>query len=279
MTSNVGPDSQKEKFLVDFLYADLPRLGVLSAQLFDDGHLTGVKKSSQSGVDSTLKVRGGIPGVAGGETSSVDKVQEAIERQFDASWAAPLNVIRELESRGLLVDHLEDAAFGQIVVVTGQIYISDVRMLQKLWKPIVKMENAKSIAAAKTGAQKRAASEEAKNLADVLELVELLPHSLQFRISNGDAACWATLDADQLTISPADLAFKHGPTIPGRWVAIGFLDAKPNSIDDGLIESIQSLSNQLQIGMAQVLSGLRQGFGRPEGDFGFTPLVIYRPID
>lgn len=279
MTSNVEQDSPEEDFLVDFLYADLPRLAVLSTQLFDDGHLTGVKKSSQNGVDSVLKIKGGVPGIAGGETSNTDKVQEAIERQFDASWSAPLNVIRELDSRGLLIDNINEAAFGQIIVVSGQIYISDVRMLQKLWKPIVKLENAKSVAAAKPGAQKKAAINEAKTTAEILELVELLPHSLQFRISDGKAACWATLDPEQLTISPADLAFKHGPTIPGKWIAIGFLDAKPNTIENGLIASFQNLSNPLQLGMAQVLSGLRQGFGRPESDFGFTPLVIYRPID
>lgn len=278
MTSNAEQGSQEENFLVDFLYADRPRLSVLSAQLFDDGHLVAIKKSSQSGVDSLLKIKGGVPGI-GGESSSLDKVQEAIERQFDASWSVPLNVIRELNNRGLLIDDLGSAAFGQIVVISGQIYISDVRMLQKLWKPIVKMENAKAIAGAKPGAQKKAAQQEAKNTEEILGMVELLPHSLQFRISNAEAACWATLDPEQLTISPADLAFKHGPTIPGEWIAIGVLDAKPSTVENGLLASIQNLSNPLQVGMAQVLSGLRQGFGRPEGDFGFTPLAIYRPID
>lgn len=123
MTSSAERDSQTGKFLVDFLYADRPRLAVLASQFFDDGHLTSLKKSSQTGVDSLLKVNGGIPGVAGGETSSTDKVQESVERQFDATWAAPLNVLRELNARGFLGADLENALLGQIVLVDGAIHV------------------------------------------------------------------------------------------------------------------------------------------------------------
>lgn len=279
MTSSVEPDSPEEKFLVDFLYADRPRLAVLAAQLFDDGNLVGVKKNSQSGVDSILKFKGGVPGVAGGETSSTDKVQESIERQFDAAWTGPLNVIKELNELGLITEDLGNAAFGQIVLVRGQIYVADLRMLQKLWVPVMKMEGAKALAEAKTEADKRKARASTKEAEGILSMVELLPHSLQFRISNADAACWATLDSEQITISPADLAFKHGPSIPGEWLAIGVLDAKPNSVFDGLIDSLGNMGTPVLEGMAQVMSGLRQTFGRPETDYGFTPLVIYRPID
>lgn len=279
MTLNVELDSPEEKFLVDFLYADRPRLAVLAAQLFDDGNIVGIKKSSQSGVDSAIKFKGGVPGVAGGESSTTDKANESIERQFDASWSAPLNVIRELTLRGLIIQELDGAAFGQIVLIRGQIYVADVRMLQKLWKPLVKAENAKALEEARTEAEKRKVRQAAKSAEGTLDMVELLPHSLQFRISNAEAACWATLDPEQMTINSEDLAFKHGPSIPGEWLAIGVLDAKPNTLVDGLVDSLGNMSSPLHEGMAQVLSGLRQGFGRPESDFGFTPLVIYRPID
>lgn len=279
MTSSVELDSPEEKFLVDFLYADRPRLAVLAAQLFDDGNLVGVKKNSQSGVDSLMKFKGGVPGIAGGETSSTDKVQESIERQFDASWSGPLNVIRELNELGLVTSDLSNAAFGQIVFLRGQIYVADLRMLQKLWMPVMKADGEKALAAAKTEAEKRKAKASTKEAEGMMSMVELLPHSLQFRISNADVACWATLDPEQMTINPADLAFKHGPSIPGEWLAIGVLDARPNSVFDGLINSIGNMSSPVHEGMAQVMAGLRQGFGRPESDYGFTPLVIYRPID
>lgn len=279
MTSSADQDFPEEKFLVDFLYADRPRLAVLAAQLFDDGNIVGIKKYSQTGIDSVIKVKGGIPGIAGGETSSTDKAQESIERQFDSTWSAPLNVVRELNSRGLMIEGPDGAAFGQIVLIRGRIYVADVRMLQKLWRPVVKMEAAKALTEAKTESEKRHARQAAKENDSLFDMIELLPHSLQFRISNLEAACWATLDPDQMTINPADLAFKHGPSIPGEWIAIGVLDAKPNTVVDGLIGSVGNISSPLHGGLAQVLSGLRQGFGRPESDYGFTPLVIYRPID
>ena len=135
MTSSAAQEPPEDNFLVDFLYADRPRLAVLAAQLFDDGHLTGLKKSSQSGAEVNSKVTGGIPGIAKGETGGIEKTQESIERQFDATWVGPLNVIRELNRRGLIVDGVESAALGQIVLVRGTIQVTDVRMLQRLWRP------------------------------------------------------------------------------------------------------------------------------------------------
>lgn len=279
MTSSAEHDSQEDNFLVDFLYADRPRLAVLAAQLFDDGHLTGLKKSIQSGADSLVKINGGIPGVAGGETSSTDKIQESIERQFDATWTAPLNVLRELNERGLIIDGVGGAALGQIVLVRGTIQITDVRMLQKLWRPVVKAEEAKNLAAAKTDPDRKKIQRAAKEASHIVDLVELLPHALQFHIRNAGAGCWATLDPDQMTINPADLAFKHGPSIPGEWLTLGILDAKPSSLQDGFEEAVKHVNSPMQLGLVQVLHGLREAFGRGEKDFGITPLVIYRPVN
>jgi len=279
MTSSAERDSQTGKFLVDFLYADRPRLAVLASQLFDDGHLTSLKKSSQTGVDSLLKVNGGTPGVAGGETSSTDKVQESIERQFDATWSAPLNVLRALQAEGLIIDEVQNAALGQIVLVRGSIQVIDVRLLQKLWRPVTKSQDAKVLAEAKTEADKRKAKAAAKESGNLVELIELLPHALQLHVRSDGIGCWATLDPAQLTINTADLAFKHGPLIPGEWIVLGILDAKPNSPTAGLIEALEHVKSALQLGMVQVLNGLREGFGRGPDDYGITPIVIYRTIE
>lgn len=279
MTSSAERDSPEENFLVDFLYADRPRLAVLATQLFDDGHLTGVKRSSQSGVDSLLKIKGGVPGIAGGETSSTDKIQESIERQFDSTWAAPLNVLRELNERGLIISGVENAALGQIVLVRGTIQVTDVRMLQKLWRPVVKADEAKNLAAAKTDAERKKIQRASRESSNIVDLVELLPHALQFHIRNDDCACWATLAPEQMTINPADLAFKHGPAIPGDWLTLGILDAKPSSSHDSFMEAITHVNSPMQLGMVQVLHGLREAFGRGASDYGITPLAIYRPVN
>lgn len=278
MTSSAERDSQTGKFLVDFLYADRPRLAVLAAQLFDDGHLTALKKSSQTGVDSLMKVNGGIPGIAGGETSSTDKVQESIERQFDATWAAPLNVLRELNALGYLDADVEHALLGQVVLVAGAIQVIDLRLIQKMWRPIMTQESAKAIASA-AKADRAKAHKEAKETAGLVEIVEQLPHTLQFRIRSGGTACWGTLDPDQMTINPSDLAFKHGASIPGNWKVLGLLDAKPsNSVVDYMTEAVHTQGAVIS-GMLQILMNLRQMLGRSDSDYGVTPLAIYRTVD
>ncbi|MFT3815265.1 MAG: hypothetical protein QM740_18115 [Acidovorax sp.] len=279
MTSSAEHGSPEEDFLVDFLYADRPRLAVFAAQLFNDGHLTGLKRSSQTGVDSLLKIKGGVPGVAGGESSSTDKIQESVERQFDATWAAPLNVLRELNARGLIIDGVDRAALGQIVLVRGTIQVTDVRMLQKLWRPVVKAQEAKNLAEAKTESERKKIHRMSRDETSAVDLIELLPHALQFHIRNDEVACWATLDPDQMTINPADLAFKHGPSIPGEWLTLGVLDGKPSSPQEGFLEAVKHVNSPIQLGMVQVLKGLREAFGRGEDDYGITPLVIYRAVN
>ncbi len=278
MTSSVGQNSQAENFLVDFLYADRPRIASLSAQLFDDGHLTSTKKSSSSGVESGGKVGGGLPGIAKAETSAVDKTQESVERQFDATWSGPLNVLRELNDRGFLGADVEQALLGQIVLVEGTIQVLDLRMIQKMWRPIMAQESSKAIAAANK-ANKAKVQKDAKETAGLVEIVEQLPHTLQFRIRSGAQSCWGTLDPEQMTINPSDLAFKHGASIPGLWKVLGLLDAKPNDPLIDFMTEVAQAQGPVIPGMLQMLMGLRQMLGRGDSDYGITPLAIYRTVD
>lgn len=102
MTLSVGHDSQKETYLFDFLYVDRPRMGSYIAQLFDDGVHTGTKTTSAVGNQSTGKFSGSIPALAKGELAATDTTSNGIERQFDAAWSAPLNLIRELQLGGFI---------------------------------------------------------------------------------------------------------------------------------------------------------------------------------
>lgn len=277
MTSNAAQDYQKEDFLVDFLYADRPRIASLSAQLFDDGHLTGTKKSSAISSEIAGKVSGGIPGIAKGETAGTDKTQESIERQFDATWSGPLNVLRELNELGYLGADVQSARLGQVVLVQGALQILDLRMVQKLWRPILTQENAKALASV-SKAERANVARAAAETKGLVEIVELLPHMLQMRIRSGEYACWATLDPEQMTVNPADLVFKHGALIPGEWSILGLLDAQPSHATADLLSAVQHTQGPLVPGMLQMLSGLREMLGRAPDDYGITPLAIYRTV-
>ena len=279
-TSSEDQSSLEDQYLVDFLYVDRPRVASLSAQLFASGHLTATKTTSSKSEESGGKFGAGIPGVVKGDATLSDKTQETVERQFDATWAGPLNVLRELNARGYLIDGVDSAAFGQLIIARGKIHVLDLRMVQKLWKPILSQEGAKAIAAAPK-AEKAAATRAAAESKAMVEIVEQLPHMLQFRVRNEDYACWATLDPDQMTINPNDLAFKHGAYIPGEWLVLAVLDAKPS---DPFLDTLDAMGvggaeGTLIGGMQQMLKGLREMFGRGADEYGITPLAIYRVVD
>lgn len=276
MTSSAEHDSQEEKFLIDFLYVDRPRLATLSAQLFTDGHLLSSKTQSIQAAESAYKIGGSVK-ILSGDTSSVDKVQESIERQFDATWAAPLNVLRELNALGYLDATVDQAALGQVVIASGQIQILDLRMVQKLWKPILQIE-AKKAANNANKTDRAAITKASQENIEIAGIVEQLPHMLQLRVYADSDTCWGTMEPEGLTINPADLAFKHGAYMPGDWKILALLDARPSTAEYDLVQAVIRGSNAVELGLLQMYNGLRQMLGRGEEEYGITPLAIYRLI-
>ncbi len=139
-------------------------------------------------------------------------------------------------------------------------------------------ESAKAVALA-SKANKTKAQQSAKETAGLVEVVEQLPHTLQLRIRSGQNSCWGTLAPEQMTINPADLAFKHGAAIPGKWKVLGLLDAKPSNSEIDYMMEVAHAQGPVMPGMLQMLMGLRQMFGRVDTDYGITPLAIYRTVD
>lgn len=278
MTSSADQDYPREEFLVDFLYADRPRIASLSAQLFDDGHLTYTKKSSGITAEVAGKISGGIPGIARGETTGSDKTNESIERQFDATWVGPLNVLRELNAQGFITESIDSALLGQTVLITGEIQVVDLRMVQKLWRPIMMQEASKAMATA-AKAQRAAVAQAQSEVKSIVEIVEQLPHTLQMRINSLGQRFWGTLDPEQMTVNPSDLAFKYGALIPGEWSVLALLDAEPSLAEADSIMAVVEAEGQFLPGMLQMLGGLRTMFGRGTTEYGVTPLAIYRKIE
>lgn len=276
MTSSADLDSQEEKFLIDFLYADRQRLATLAAQLFSDGHLLSSKTQSVHGSESAHKISGSLK-VVSGDTSSVDKIQKSIERQFDATWSTPLDILRELNLLGYLDATVDQASMGQVAIVSGQIQILDLRMIQKLWKPILQMES-KKIASNASKAERATLQKVAQENIELAGIIEQLPHMLQLRVYTDSDTCWGTMDPSGLTINPADLAFKHGSYVPGDWKVLALLDARPSTIENDLLQAMIRGSNAVELGLLQMYNGLRQMLGRGEEEYGITPLAIYRTI-
>lgn len=276
MTSSADLDSQEEKFLIDFLYADRPRLATLSAQLFNDGHLISSKTQAVKSAESGYKVGGSLK-ILSGDTSSLEKVQESIERQFDSTWSVPLDVLRELNAQGYLDASIEHATLGQVVLISGQVQILDLRMIQMLWKPILQIEK-KKVYSNSTKSQRAALVKSAEENLDIAGIIELLPHMLELRVYSENSISCGTMNPDGLTINPADLAFKHGAYMPGDWRILALIDARPGIMEQDLVSAMIRGANPVEIGLLPMYNGLRQMLGRGESEFGITPLAIYREI-
>ncbi len=277
MTYAEDLDNPEENFLIDFLYVDRARIQTLSSQLFQNGHLTHTKQSTSTAETSKLGFQGGIPGVLKGNGDHNEAFTESIERQFDATWSTTLDVLRELNEKKYIVKDLENGLLGQVIQFDGNIQINDLRMLEKLWQPIIKMEGAQKIQAAK-GSEKALIKKQLDENTNIAKIIELLPHMLQMRAWNYDTAAWSTIEPSYLTINPLDLIFKHGAFIPGEWSIIGILDAKPSDVDIDYLTSKINSGTGIMAMMPDFLKGMRQALGRAPEDYGITPIAIYRKV-
>lgn len=278
MTYAEDLDNPEENFLIDFLYVDRARIQTLSSQLFPNGHLTHTKQSTSTAESAKLGFQGGIPGIFKGNGDHNEAFTESIERQFDATWSTTLDVLRELNDKNYIVKDLENALLGQLIQFKGHIQVNDLRMLQKLWQPMLQINGKQQIQAAK-GADKVLAKKELDANTQLAKVIELLPHMLQMRVWNSESAAWSTIEPSYLTINPLDLVFKHGAFVPGEWTIISILDAKPSDVEIDYMTAMFNTGTGVTAAMPQILRGLREAFGRGPDDYGITPIAIYRKVN
>ena len=266
MTSPAAAGSQTTNYLFDFLYLDRNRIASYCAQLFDGGVLTGVKSVSASQDASTDKGSVGVTGFFGYEGVMASTATESIERQYDAAWSMPLNIIHSLSENNYIVDDITQAAMGQIILFEGGVQFIDLRMIQGMWDKIIRIQLAEI-----APKLRKQSEQDMKRLA---ELISELPHTLQMKVFSDVAQLWATLTPEYLIVNPSDLALKHGSKIPGQWHVLAVLDARP---DDGGLPSARN-HTPVEEGMLTMLNVLREMLGRSPSDYGVTPLAIFRPI-
>ncbi|MBB5049854.1 hypothetical protein HNR60_004638 [Rhodopseudomonas rhenobacensis] len=289
----------------DFLYHDARRIAAFLAQFETYGVLQGVKAhesvgrssatkaTANAGIDFANLARGGMA-VDGTVT---DDERDAAERTYDPLWRNATTLLDYLADRDLIIRNIGEARISQFVLVTGTLAAFDVGMLREAWKlPAIK--KAISDAASQQGApdpsqlnrhdRKRAGarspSKGSPETEAALELIPLLPHSVQGTISDNASTTWFNLREESMIISSSELLLKHGIGIQGTWTALGILDALPQvdqfSMEQHAIEQlIAGASLGGMIGqMSQLAMMTRLMLGRPPGCFGITPLMIFRQV-
>jgi len=270
----VAQDSQNIESLYDFVYLDRERLAYLSAQIFDDGTLAGVKREEKIQEDTATEISAGLKpifAVAGKEGAANYR---SIERHFDAGWTLPLNVLHRLDELGHIKKSLSDADFGDLVLMSGSMNLIDLSIMKDLWEPLGALERMSSSSSAKTTTKKRILEQEKFLLKHLTSIMKGLPHSIQIRLFNGENQAWASLRREYLIVNPEDFPLKHGPSIQGNWHCLAILDGKPTSENESF--NIPVGHSEVEQAMWDFSLQLRLLFGRREHDYGLTPIAIFR---
>lgn len=225
-------EDQISNSVYDFLYHDARRIAAFLAQFETYGVLQGIKSQESVGRSSTTKASANagvdIATLAKGgmaiDGTFTDEDRDAAERTYDPLWRNAIALLDYLAERELIVRQIKGARIGQFVLMTGQLAAFDVGILREAWKlPAIK----KSIVANASAQEKANSSSPSMNRYDrrkanlprtdqpsdteaALELIPLLPHSVQGAITAGDITAWFNLREESLVISSSELLLKHG---------------------------------------------------------------------
>ncbi|WP_439618292.1 DUF6414 family protein [Shinella sp.] len=309
--STVELDQEDGNSVFDFLYYDSARVSSFLAQFDPSGHLTQItttERAHRGKKDSSSTQAGGSAGIIKGMvTGTLDNTSEYGKQQnrtYDTRWANALAFLDYLTQRDFLKHDLAKSAIGDLVLYSGSLSVLDLGILKQMWNlPVVRKtiiagaggrpDNETGSALNRkhrrkfekvAGPQKSASSE-----AEIaLELLSVLPHSIQAAVSAGDTSVWCTLREDSITVTPSDLFMKHGMAIGERWNIVGVLDAFPDSdtvLKDGTaLESAKQFIAGSKLGSLAMMLGpdlapaFRAMLGRPTSSYGFTPLLIFREV-
>lgn len=279
----MAPELQSIGPVYDLLYVDSRRLSAYLAQIDPSGNgsLTGIKATSATSDKSATAGKIGIPGT-GAEMSREGMASEGIERQFDPIWIVPITTMDRLDELGFINRTLE-VPVGSLALVTGFLRLIDIRMLKEMWPAIGKMLSAKA-SSSNNRHDRRATGQGTANavppeFSGMFDLVRHLPHALELHMATlTGGMAWTTLSQDCLLSNPDDMALKYGSAIDGEWHMLAVVDAQPGSsqVADQIWAELPT--GVVPAACAQLLSVIRQNFGRPHDAYGVTPLLIFRSL-
>lgn len=281
----------------DFLYHDARRVGSFLAQFEMYGVPAQVRATESAGRTATTRLSGqaganlltAVKANAALDLAVADDERDAAERTYDPLWTNARALLDYLFERDLIRRDLWDARVGQFVLASGSLIVLDVAMLKAAWdKPSVKklVTQGAQVPAAKGHRKGHAAPPSQAQL--LIELLTVLPHSLQAHLLGADYSVWCSLSESSLVGMSSDLVLKHGALVPGEWHILGVLDAQPDVIGES--EETSAVAAALDAAVAgtagtavgtlaaQLAPVVRQLLGRPRPSFGMTPLLIFREV-
>lgn len=279
---------EKDDSVYDFLYIDSRRLALFLSQFDQYGHLTALTRS----VNETASKSGGVNvQIAKMDTSS--SAQTAQTRQFDTQWVAPLTFLDQANQRGMISRDLENSGIGRLSLVTGELALFDLAVIQTAWgldhvkkllkqassastpQPINRQERRKS--------EKVGGGDPSSEFDAAISLLKTFPHAILATIQVDGQSVWSSVHADGLIVSASDLMIKHGVHIAGPWNMVGVVDALPDQDEPDQAAIVRQEAAAASLGsLGPFISGIapavRGLLGRPKSAYGMTPLLIFREV-
>lgn len=297
-TSDLAEEGSSAPSVLDFLYHDSRRIGSFLSHFEGDGHLQqftrtkdglrGKKENSSHDVKGNFGVASGK--LQGGTETAVE-MTEGYAKVFDPYWTNARAFLDHLSERAMIQRDMGSAEIGQFVLTRGWLSILDLAMFKDAWKlPTVQRKVREGAAPSKkvsqmTAAEKQAHQEQKENTDMMLEMIQIMPHSVHASMITSDDSqkvLWCTLRDEYLVIPASDIVLAHGATMPGEWTIIGILNAQPEYVtpepafDDNQIPGLmQSVVGQVSKTIAPVV---RLALGRPAAASAITPLLIFREV-
>lgn len=234
MSNNLSEEavgSPKDPSVYDFVYVDRERIASTLSQFDDNGSLVKLTRS-----DGLKGSKGGEAGVSGFVKGNIgEETTQSLGQEYDPSWLAPLNFLDVLSSENMLLTDLDAARIGQLVLVSGALSIADLTIFSGMWENPVLRKTLIAAAIEQPEGNRRdrrssqQSSKQPPNPAEVaISILGMMPHYLQATIGS-DPAIWCNLEPEKMQMAVGDFAMKHGTYIPGKWHAVGILDARPEN--------------------------------------------------
>lgn len=270
----MGQGRGRDDSVYDFLYVDQRRIGLLLSQFGQDGVLTELVREAASGSES----RGGID-IKIIKVDAKDKEDSKLSRRFDPQWLIPLLFLDQTKER--LRRDIEKAAIGALVLVEGDLWLTETSSLQAMYEKGA----LRSVAVKRARESAKAAGVQFDQTAFDLEvdLIARSPPQVQFHLHMAKGSVWSTLRPTGLITPPEEIASKHGVIVEGKWHVLGVKDAEPEpgrTLMDNRAEQLAAkygprghLSDMLHTAEIR-----RRMFGRPVDAYGVIPLLIFRPV-
>ena len=275
---NLDLENQENDYLYDIIYCDCDRLSVFQAQRTELGHLTGQVRNQGSGSNLTLEgeAKGTLLAAsAKGKSTSNEAETNSLQQTYDPKWSEVLSLLDYVAPKSIQSDFL-DTKLGSFTLVKSSLSVMELEEISTIFQLDIVKNNFKKALKQHQNQDARISKIDGNQLHDiVMEVMKRHSNAVQIFQKLDSDSFWMTAKKDNFCIEMSEFVLKFGNRLPGDWMVLGVMDAKPNYESEW---EEPELNGQFRKVATSWIPVIQKMLGRPENCFAITPLVIFREI-